>query len=304
MKLSRRRFLWAAGGTGLTAAAYGFCWESKWLQLTFSTVPIARSPGCGPVRILLVSDLHWSPFDSLEFLRSALSLGLDQGPDLVCLAGDLVSVGNQYDLDRYRPVLESLSRVVPTYAVLGNHDGGKWSRSRNGLADESSIQGLLRDSGIEVLDNASVKVSPRGHELCLIGLSDLWAGSQNPETAFAGVERERDTVKIVMAHNPDSKDYIGDFDWQLMMSGHTHGGQIVIPLIGAPFVPVRDKRFVKGLNCWRDRFIYTTRGVGSLYGTRFYCRPEVTILDIACTNSRTSAGCANQPPQMPNLHGT
>jgi len=87
-------------------------------------------------------------------------------------------------------------------------------------------------------------------------------------------------MKIVLAHNPDSKDYLGDFDWQLMLCGHTHGGQIAVPLLGAPHAPIKDKRFIEGLNPWRDRFIYTTRGVGSLYGTRLYCRPEVSIIDL------------------------
>jgi predicted MPP superfamily phosphohydrolase len=65
-----------------------------------------------------------------------------------------------------------------------------------------------------------------------------------------------------------------------MLCGHTHGGQVVVPLLGAPIVPVRDRRYVAGLNQWRERWIYTTRGVGSLYGIRFGCRPEVSILSV------------------------
>jgi len=192
----------------------------------------------------------------------------------------LVSVGNKYDLDEYRPTLEFLAGLAPTYAVLGNHDGGRWSRERNGFADESIIEDLLRKSGMNVLSNSSVKLAVQNQNLNLVGVPDLWAGGIDPDLAFAEIDAKEDEITIVMAHNPDSKDSMADFDWQLMLCGHTHGGQIAFPLIGAPYVPVRDKRFIAGLNAWKERFIYTTRGVGSLYGTRFYCRPEVSILDI------------------------
>ena len=280
MKLSRRRFLWATGGAGVSAAAYGYCWESKWLQLTCTKVPIAGPTDLSPLRILLLSDLHWSFFDPLEFLQSAFDLGFSQEPDLVCLAGDFVCVGNEYQLDEYRPLLESVSQTMPTYAVLGNHDGGSWSRRRDGLEDESIMHGLLQESGISVLNNDSVKLSVRGHNLRLVGVSDLWSGGLDPDGAFREVNPGDEEMKIVLAHNPDSKDYLGDFDWQLMLCGHTHGGQIAVPLLGAPHAPIKDKRFIEGLNPWRDRFIYTTRGVGSLYGTRLYCRPEVSIIDL------------------------
>ena len=109
---------------------------------------------------------------------------------------------------------------------------------------------------------------------------DLWSGYPDPESAFANSRRPGTETTIVLAHNPDSKDLIGRYPWQLMLSGHTHGGQISIPLLGAPYVPVKDRRYIAGLNPWKDRLIYTTRGVGSIYGTRFSCRPEVSILDL------------------------
>ena len=71
------------------------------------------------------------------------------------------------------------------------------------------------------------------------------------------------------------------YDWDLMLSGHTHGGQIIVPLYGAPFHAVSDRRYMAGLKPWGSRQIHVTRGVGNLLGVRFNCRPEVSLLEVA-----------------------
>jgi predicted MPP superfamily phosphohydrolase len=260
---------------------YGYCWESKWLELTHTRFQISKRADRSPVRILLLSDLHWSSFDPLDFLMFAFRLGASENPDFICLTGDLICVDNEYILDEYRPTLKALAGMAPTYAVLGNHDGGKWSRERNGLAETAIMEEMLRDSGMDVLHNRSVRIASDDRVINLVGVPDLWAGGIDAASAFSEVDPSAAEITIVIAHNPDSKDLITEYDWQLMLCGHTHGGQIAFPLIGAPYVPVEDKRFISGLNPWNDRWIYTTRGVGSLYGARFYCRPEVSIIDIA-----------------------
>ena len=88
------------------------------------------------------------------------------------------------------------------------------------------------------------------------------------------------TTTLALLHNPDGKDQIADHSWHLALCGHTHGGQLCLPWWGTPFAPVRDHRYVAGLNRWRDRWIYTTRGVGNLHGVRFNCRPEVRLLTL------------------------
>jgi hypothetical protein len=99
------------------------------------------------------------------------------------------------------------------------------------------------------------------------------------ELAFAEVPA--DDPAILLAHNPDTKDVLGDRPWDLMLSGHTHGGQVVLPIVGERFVPVRDKRFIAGLKRWNGRQVYVTRGVGNIDGVRVNCRPEVSVLDLA-----------------------
>ena len=81
-----------------------------------------------------------------------------------------------------------------------------------------------------------------------------------------------------MSHNPDSKEMLRRWPWDLLLSGHTHGGQVIIPFQGPRYAPVTDKRYVAGLKPWESRQIHVTRGVGNFAGVRFRCRPEVSLL--------------------------
>jgi predicted MPP superfamily phosphohydrolase len=115
--------------------------------------------------------------------------------------------------------------------------------------------------------------------LNLVGLGDLWAGDFKVDTAFSRVPPNADAT-IVLSHNPDTKERLKPYPWHLLLCGHTHGGQIWLPLIGAPFAPVDDKRFIKGLHQWEGRWIHITKGIGNVHGMRFNCRPEVSLLTL------------------------
>ncbi|MCB0286269.1 MAG: phosphodiesterase, partial [Calditrichaeota bacterium] len=113
---------------------------------------------------------------------------------------------------------------------------------------------------------------------------DWWAGEIDPPKAFAQLSPESHSApKIVLSHNPDTKTHIQPFEWDLLLCGHTHGGQIRFPLIGAPFAPVRDKRFVEGLHRWENRWLHITRGIGNVRGIRINCRPEISHLSLIPT---------------------
>ncbi len=102
----------------------------------------------------------------------------------------------------------------------------------------------------------------------LVGTGDLSAGQCKPPPAS-----EANLQRLMLAHNPDSKEVISDEPWDLMLCGHTHGGQLRVPLVGEPFAPVEDKRYVAGLNAFGERHIYTTRGVGGLLWFRLKLPP-------------------------------
>src|SRR5205085_292142 len=144
----------------------------------------------------------------------------------------------------------------------------KWVR-RWGYADWTLVGDMLRKAGVTLLHNRAERVDVNGKRFQFVGVGDLWAQELDAEKAFR--ETEQGMPTILLSHNPDSKTVVADFNWNLMLSGHTHGGQCKIPLLGTPFAPVVDKRYVAGLKPWRDRWIHVTKGVGNLHGLRFNC---------------------------------
>jgi hypothetical protein len=249
--------------------------EPRWLDVSHRTVPIKgiRSP----VRILHLSDLHASFFVSMSMILHAISLGLEQKPDLICLTGDYITRGDDLVPSDYAQVLQRLSKAAPTYAVLGNHDGGAWAQMFSGLPDHKNIDRLLEVSGIQLLHNRSTALTVRDTTLSLVGTGDLWNEELDAPQAFSEVGPD---PVVLLSHNPDGKDMMAAYPWQLMLSGHTHGGQVIIPFLGTRYAPVQDKRYVSGLRAWGTRQIHVSRGVGNVGGVRFACRPEVTLLEL------------------------
>jgi predicted MPP superfamily phosphohydrolase len=260
------------------APVYAFGLEPAWLERTVTQVKL---PGRGLMRgarILHLSDFHASPVVPFSLIENSVELGLETKPDVICLTGDFVTDTTPVDETEYARILRRLANAAPTFATLGNHDGGRWAASVGGLKDTSLVQGLLQAGNVSVLNNRSETVRVRDQGIQFIGVPDLWSRQVDGDRAFAGVSS--DHPAIVLAHNPDTKDVLQHQSWDLMLSGHTHGGQVVLPLLGESFVPVRDKRFIAGLKPWNGRQIYVTRGVGNVHGLRVNCRPEVTILDV------------------------
>jgi uncharacterized protein len=230
------------------------------------------------VRILHLSDFHASPVVPFSLIENAVDLGLEAKPEVICLTGDFVTDTTPFDEAAYARILRRLSGAAPTFATLGNHDGGRWAASVGGLKDTTAVQALLRVANVPLLHNRSEVVRVHDQSIRFAGVPDLWSGEVDGDRAFANVPV--DDPAILLAHNPDTKDALTDRPWDLMLSGHTHGGQVVLPILGERFVPVRDKRFVAGLKQWNGRQVYITRGVGNIDGVRVNCRPEVTVLDI------------------------
>jgi len=279
--VTRRRVLgFLAAGTA-AAIAYPFYCDPRWLDVTRHSVLLHGKKLGDAVRVLHLSDLHASLVVPMDMIDHAVTAAIAQKPDVICLTGDYVTNGHHVDNAAYIKVLSRLSTAAPTFAVLGNHDarGTIWTPYRKVHGDHHIVDGILRDSGIEILHNRSTQVQVRDARLTLVGVGDLWTHEVDGTRAFAGVDVNHPT--LLLAHNPDTKDVVGQHPWDLMLSGHTHGGQVRIPLEGSAFAPVKDKRYVAGLKPWEGRQIFVTRGVGNIDGVRFRCRPEVSVLDLA-----------------------
>jgi predicted MPP superfamily phosphohydrolase len=279
-RFSRRKFLAGLCIAGVGGITYSRFLEPRWLGVGRATVKLRQGAVSAPIKILQLSDLHASPVVSLKFIAQAVAKGLALKPDLIFLTGDFIS-GKFGEFDAYAEVLSPLAKIAPCFAILGNHDGGSWAAARGGYVNTERVRKLLSDSGAKLLHNESTEVQVAGTALRLVGLGDWWAKECDPRTGFASMSESQEIPTLLLTHNPDTKELVRQYSWDVAFCGHTHGGQLQVPLIGAPFAPVRDKRFVKGLHSWEGRWIYITKGVGNLLGLRINCRPEVSLVTLS-----------------------
>ena len=276
--LTRRKFLTTLGLAVAGSGLYVRVIEPHWLTIGRHTVRLGLKGDSPPLKILHLSDLHVSHVVSLDFIGKAVRVGLGLQPDLICLTGDFITRGYKA-LDGYAEVLKPLAASAPTFACLENHDGGIWAARRRGHADTNRVREVLVKAGVTLLHNSARTVRLGDREIRLVGLGDVWAGEMQPTFAFPTPDTTPPTT-ILLSHNPNTKDYLKNYRWNLLLCGHTHGGQVRLPFIGAPISSVRDKRFLEGLHEWEGRWVHVTRGVGNLYGVRFNCPPEVSLLTV------------------------
>ncbi len=284
MQFSRRQ--WLGGVAGMAAAcgaglAYGVFVEPRWPELVHLEIP-SKWIGSGQrLRVLHLSDLHASPAVPLEWLDAVFQTALAEQPHVICLTGDYVTEGSSVDRKVYQQVLAKLPKAAPTIASMGNHDGGKWGKHTRRRETSAALRAMLTGAGIQVPHNGHAALSAAGVSLDVVGLGDLWAKEFDVNRGFHGLSKEAGRLRIVMSHNPDTKDIVQYFSWELLLCGHTHGGQVVLPLVGAPILPILDRQYSQGLFEYQGRRMYVTRGVGGvLGGLRINCRPEITLLDL------------------------
>ena len=274
---TRRRMLACLAATAAAVYTDMRFIEPNWIGVGRHRVPILPA-GSNPVRIVQLSDLHASSEVPLDFIEYAINLGLQQKPDIICLTGDFIT--HSWDeWDAYSKIMQQLSAAAPTFASTGNHDGCKWIARYGGYSRPTKVVEMLEKANIRVLMNEREQIAiPNKASFELIGLGDIWADDFKPqlleETKQVGIPR------VLLSHNPDTKDLIEDAKWDLMLSGHTHGGQLTLPWGSTPFAPVRDKRFVRGLHPWKNPWLHITKGVGSLRKMRLNCFPEISVVEL------------------------
>ena len=213
-----------------------------------------------------------------SLIESAIRSGLKQDPDLICLTGDFITKGLETDSSRYLQILRTLSTAKPTFAVLGNHDGGSWARERGGYSDHRSVDRLLEDAQIELLHNRSRVFDLSSGRMNLVGVGDYWSDEIDAPRAFQSATSEQPT--LVLCHNPDACDlpiWKGYRGW--IISGHTHGGQVKPPFLPPPFLAVKNKRYTQGeFDVGEGRRCYISTGVGFTVHVRLAVRPEVAVM--------------------------
>lgn len=272
--MDRRTFLKRAG-IGLGAAAllgggYSLL-EAGWLRTDFQTLTIPNFPV--PFRGLkaaFLADLHHGPRTGLDYLRAAVARVAEWQPDIVLLGGDYV-----YDSPRFiAPVFELLKTLrspYGTFGILGNHD--HWQSA-------TETRAAMRAASIVDLTNVGVTISRGANRLRIAGVGDLWEDTQDLASALDDVRTGEST--ILLSHNPDFAERVSDARVSLMLSGHTHGGQVHVPLFGPPIVPSRyGRKYASGLVQAPVTRVFVSRGIGTIgIPVRFCCRPEINLLTL------------------------
>ncbi len=266
-------------GRGWARFHYATRIEPTWLELTRHEVPVAELPQCfAGMRVVQLSDFHCGRRVTAAYLSEAVDLAQAQQPDLVVLTGDFIHKGYQY-VERVARVLGRLHAAEGVYAVLGNHDFSV----RNALGIRrhrdlhQAMADALEDNGIRVLRNETVQLTRGEHALHLTGLEDLWSRVCDVEQAYAGSAAG---PRLVLAHNPCTIEHLGERRCDLMLSGHTHGGQINLPGLGRVTLSRKGKRFAAGMYRVDDRYLYVNKGVGFGLCVRYNVRPEVALLTL------------------------
>ena len=230
--------------------------------------------GLDGFKIGFVTDTHVGPFVSLADLQRSLDLIRGEQPDLILLGGDYISESPRFTPDTAAVLAELLAETpLGGYGVMGNHDLSV-SRTR--------VQEGLATVGIPILRNDLVTIDYRGSTLAIAGIDETLLGDPQPAATIA--QAPEGVPVLALWHEPEFAEQAAAAGAFAQLSGHTHGGQIRIPGIGAVGLPVHGKRHVIGMNSADGMPIYTSRGVGVYRPpARFNCPPEVTLITLSAT---------------------
>lgn len=283
---NRRQFLRAAlagavGGPLLGLGGYSWQIEPNEVTVEQLEIPIAGLPDAfDGFRIVQLSDLHYGPYTGEREISAAVRQANDLQPDLTLLTGDFVTSPTLDKGTATRRILEHASKCARllaglhatrgVLACLGNHDVS---------VDADAIAETLNSAGIPVLSNSSRRVERDGARLWVAGVDDALYGHPDMEKALAGIPA-KGTV-ILLAHEPDYADVAARSPIALQLSGHSHGGQIRLPFIGAPYLPPLARKYPFGHYRVGNMDLYTNRGIGTIVlPLRFNAPPEVTLITV------------------------
>lgn len=266
----RRRTVVGFTSTVAEMAQHAFV-ESHAVEINRVTIDIRQLPGAFEgLRIAQLSDVHHSSWMSAERISEIVDAVNAIGADVIVLTGDYVSYSPYY-IAGAAEVLGRLSAPLGVFAVLGNHDF--WNN-----ADEMTR--ALTKEGIEVLRNAHTRFEHRGDSIVVAGIDDLTVRAADLDRALRGTDPSQ--VRLLLSHNPGIVRRAALRAVDLVLSGHTHGGQVHVPLIGAPGVYGVPKELVAGHARLGATQIYVNRGLGTvIVPVRLGSCPEITVFTLA-----------------------
>ena len=283
-RLSRRdflrvikRFVASFFTLGAVSSFYSLILEPDWVDTEHVEISLPRlSAAFDGFRIVHLSDIHIGGWMNRERLARVVDLTQKEEPDLIVVTGDHV-FGHAWSdaldavVDDYIAEMSRLTARYPVLGVLGNHD--HWSNAKK-------VRSMLARSKVKELNNDVHSIERNGEKLHIAGVDDIWDEYDRLDHVMAKLPDSG--AAILLAHEPDYADTSARtrrFDLQL--SGHSHGGQVVLPFVGAPALPYLGRKYYSGLYKVREMWQYTNRGVGMTSPfVRFNCRPEITVITL------------------------
>ncbi|MCX7092786.1 MAG: metallophosphoesterase [Methylobacter sp.] len=271
--MNRRSFLKLALSTGavVLVGSYPIFIERNLVQLNRYKIPIPNLPlSFHGFTLAHLTDVHLGALVSPSFVEEIVHRANRLNTDIIVCTGDYVHQRNTIEeIDKVWPVLSKLTARYGVYSVLGNHD--HW-------ADTARSLYWLERSGQNIRHQC--KPIYKGRERILLGgAGDFWEDELKINEAFSC--SDQDDCKILLSHNPDSVDSDFQTPLSLVLSGHTHGGQVVLPFLGARRLPVENKAYSSGLISTPKTPLFISRGIGwSTLPVRFNCYPEIAVLEL------------------------
>ncbi|MBS1798655.1 MAG: metallophosphoesterase [Acidobacteria bacterium] len=278
-RFSRRTFIVGSGVTAAGLAFYSGEIARHVIDKVETTMRIVDLPTeFHGFRIVQISDIHLDEFTEPLFLEHVVNRINALTPDLVLVTGDFVTrgsltfVASKHAAHRAAEILSQL-KAPETYTILGNHDVA---------VSPSLVTGALRSFKIPVLVNQHVAIERGGSRFWLCGTDDI--GNGHPDLDLTLPEK-KDAPVILMAHEPDYADTVVQHPKakmiDLMLSGHSHGGQVRIPFYGPLILPPLGQKYVEGHFRFGDMQLYVNRGIGAVgLPFRFACPPEITVITL------------------------
>ena len=275
MSLTRREFLKLAGAAAVAGvggvSAYGNLVEAWDYEVTETAVAVKDLPEAFEgFRIAQVSDVHHGRLVPIDEVRRVVGLANAARADMVALTGDYTTSLREY-VEPCAEALGELRAPEGVWAVLGNHDH---------QTDGPLTRQALARRGIQVLTNANTELRRGADSLRLAGVDDWGWGKADFALAMRGVDASRPSV--LLSHEPMALDVPETRGVSLILSGHTHGGQVVLPLVGAPAAYVwKHLKYLRGMYESGGTRLYVSRGTGVIgLPVRVGARPEVAVLRL------------------------
>jgi predicted MPP superfamily phosphohydrolase len=269
MLASRRAVLKAFAGAGVGAltgtSAYGFIYGRHALEVTRATVPvIGLPPALSGFRLGLLTDVHRSRWVSHDDVIRAVALLMNERPDLIVLGGDYVTWGDRAYVRPSAEALEPLAAPHGVFGILGNHD------------DDHDMPAALATRGVQMLKDARTALTINGEVVSLVGIR-YWTRRASD---IATLVRGATGTVVLLAHDPRRLTEAAALNVPLVLSGHTHGGQVVLPAVGA--IAAQKFPVIAGIGRRNRTTMFVSRGVGTVYvPVRVNCPPEVAVLTLS-----------------------